>query len=270
MYEKLKLHYDILQFYMKENDYDNILNSCFKYGENDSNMWIQVLSYFASGKEEFKNEISKILTRIEKDDILPPLLVIQILSNHKRTTLGKFYYKIKKKIGTVKEYIEKKLKQEQLLIEEDLKKIKELQTETIQMKKEIDQLKSSAKIFQLTNCTFCNSQLDLPASHFMCGHSYHQRYLFYFNFFQNRCLSDTDECYKCSKKNKEVYLMKKKFEESSNQHEQFFKQFKSSKPHNGFSVVTEYFGRGIFDNINKDINNEDVDDDDENIDENSN
>jgi vacuolar protein sorting-associated protein 11 len=89
MYEKLNLHYDILQFYMKENDHQNIINSLFKYGENDTNMWIQVLSFFANGKDEYKKEISQILAKIEKDDILPPLTVIQILSSHKKTTLCK-------------------------------------------------------------------------------------------------------------------------------------------------------------------------------------
>ena len=109
MYEILKLHYDILQFYINENDYENIINCVFKYGSNDTNMWIQVLTYFANCKEECQKEITKLLNRIEKDDILPPLLVIQILSNHKKTQLG-----------TIKDYVEKKLEKEQILINEGL------------------------------------------------------------------------------------------------------------------------------------------------------
>jgi vacuolar protein sorting-associated protein 11 len=147
------------------------------------------------------------------------------------------------------------------LIEEDMKKIKEDQTDTMRMKKEIELLKSSAKIFQLTNCSHCGNVLDLPSYHFMCGHSYHQK-----------CLNETDDsskCLKCSKKNKEILQIKKKITESSNQHESFFKQIKSTKSSDGFSVVSDYFGRGIFDQINKrlvDNDDNDDDNDDESVD----
>ena len=30
-------------------------------------------------------------------------------------------------------------------------------------------------VFHVTKCSSCNGQLDLPAVHFMCKHSYHQR-----------------------------------------------------------------------------------------------
>ena len=35
------------------------------------------------------------------------------------------------------------------------------------------------KVFHVTQCAACQGGLDLPAVHFMCGHSYHQRYVFY-------------------------------------------------------------------------------------------
>ena len=137
-------------------------------------------------------------------------------------------------MGVIKDYLTKKLQQEQMLITEDLDKIKETQTETAQMRKEVEELRTSAKIFQLNTCSLCNSPLDLPAVHFMCYHSYHQR-----------CLVDLDECPQCSKKHREVLQRIKKYEESSDQHEMFFKQLKNSAA-DGFSVVAEYFGRGLY------------------------
>ena len=35
------------------------------------------------------------------------------------------------------------------------------------------------KVFHVTQCAACQGGLDLPAVHFMCGHSYHQRYVFH-------------------------------------------------------------------------------------------
>ena len=39
------------------------------------------------------------------------------------------------------------------------------------MRSEIRELKTSAKTFQKQRCDHCNGQLDLPAIHFLCGHS---------------------------------------------------------------------------------------------------
>lgn len=240
MYERLGLHYDIVQYYMEQRDYNNVINSCNKYGDLDPNLWVQVLSYFANAEDkEFEDEIASILQKIEKDNLLPPLLVVQILSKHPKT-----------KLGNIKDYLSNKLQQDQLMIKEDVERIKEFQMETRKMRKEVHSLRTSAKIFQLTTCSRCGAQLDLPAVHFMCGHSYHQR-----------CLPDQEECPLCSKKNRDILQHKKKFDESSDQHEIFFKQL-NKKSSDGFSVVAEYFGRGIFNQTNAAELQDDEDDDD--------
>lgn len=41
------------------------------------------------------------------------------------------------------------------------------------LKKEIQSLMSGARIFQANKCANCNLPLELPAVHFLCGHSYH-------------------------------------------------------------------------------------------------
>jgi len=46
------------------------------------------------------------------------------------------------------------------------------------MRNDIHELKTSAKIFQLMKCTLCSQALDLPAFHFLCMHSFHQRFFF--------------------------------------------------------------------------------------------
>ena len=33
------------------------------------------------------------------------------------------------------------------------------------------------RVFHVTQCSACGGGLDLPAVHFMCNHSYHQRYV---------------------------------------------------------------------------------------------
>lgn len=107
-----------------------------------------------------------------------------------------------------------------------------LQEDTLEMRKEIEDLRTNARIFQLSKCTACTFTLDLPAVHFMCMHSFHQR-----------CLGDNEkECPECAPDYRKVLDMKRSLEQNKDQ-DQFFQQVKSSK--DGFSVIAQYFGKGI-------------------------
>lgn len=238
LYERLHLHYDIIQHHMDQKDYENIISQCIKYGHTDSNLWVQVLNYFATYDDDnvdFNDYISRVLQKIETDNIIPPLVVVQILSKQSSKT----------KLSTIRDFLTTKIAQEQILMKEDEEKIREYQTDTKNMKKEVFTLRTSAKIFQLTTCSYCGQQLDLPAVHFMCGHSYHQRCCS-----TNIEMDDGESCPKCHKKNLEILQRKQKYEESSDQHEQFFKQL--NKNADGFSVVAEYLGRNMFSMIQMD------------------
>ena len=108
-----------------------------------------------------------------------------------------------------------------------------VQEETLAMRKEIQDLRTNARIFQLSKCTACTFTLDLPAVHFMCMHSFHLR-----------CLGDNEkECPECAPDYRSVLEMKRSLEQNSKYQDQFFQQVKSSK--DGFSVIAEYFGKGI-------------------------
>lgn len=101
------------------------------------------------------------------------------------------------------------------------------------MKNEIQDLRTNARIFQLSKCTACTFTLDLPAVHFMCMHSFHLR-----------CLGDNEkECPECAPEYRSVLEMKRNLEQNAKDQDRFFQLVKSSK--NGFSVIAEYFGKGI-------------------------
>lgn len=108
-----------------------------------------------------------------------------------------------------------------------------VQETTKNMRKEIEDLRSNARIFQLSKCTACTFTLDIPAVHFMCMHSFHQR-----------CLGDNEtECPECAPEYRSVVEMKRSLEHNSKDQALFFQQVKGSK--DGFSVIAEYFGKGI-------------------------
>ena len=108
-----------------------------------------------------------------------------------------------------------------------------MQEDTASMRKEIQELRTNAKIFQLSKCTACTFTLDLPAVHFMCMHSFHLR-----------CLGDNEkECPECAPEYRSVLETKRNLEQNAKDQDLFFQQVKNSR--DGFSVIAEYFGRGI-------------------------
>ncbi|CAN0927182.1 Vacuolar protein-sorting-associated protein 11 homolog [Linum grandiflorum] len=226
LYEKMKLYKEVIACYMQAHDHEGLIACCKKLGDSgkggDSTLWADLLKYFGELGEDCSKEVKEVLTYIERDDILPPIIVLQALSRNPCLTLS-----------VIKDYVARKLEQESKLIEEDRRASEKYQDETTAMRKEIQDLRTNARIFQLSKCTACTFTLDLPAVHFMCMHSFHQR-----------CLGDNEkECPECAPEYRSVLEMKRNLEQNSNDQDRFFQQVKSSK--DGFSVIAEYFGKGI-------------------------
>ncbi|VFQ96102.1 unnamed protein product [Cuscuta campestris] len=226
IYEKMKLYKEVIACYMQAHDHDGLIACCKRLGDSekggDPSLWAEVLKYFGELGENCSKEVKEVLTYIERDDILPPIVVLQTLSRNPCLTLS-----------VIKDYIARKLEQESKLIEEDRRAIEKHQEETSTMRKEIQDLRTNARIFQLSKCTTCTFTLDLPAVHFMCMHSFHQR-----------CLGDNEkECPECAPEYRAIIETKRSLEQSSKSQDLFFQQVKSSK--DGFSVIAKYFGKGI-------------------------
>lgn len=225
LYEKLKLYTEIVQHHMENNEYPAIMAACKKFGRIDPNLWVQVLSYFAlkDEREDCHCWIRDVLNNIERERLLPPLLLVQILAQNPKTPLA-----------VVKDYVTRHLQEERDLTSSDQKVINELRVETQGMRQEILKLQTQAKVFSDTSCSACSAKLDLPAMHFLCGHSFHQE-----------CVIDNElECPLCADANRKVMERRHKLEKSVEHHEQFFHQLESEG--DGFGIVSEYFGRGLF------------------------
>jgi len=228
LYGKLKLYHEIVQHHMENSQHSKIIKACKKYGDQDSNLWVQALSYFAVKQEPCEEEIIAVLENIDRNHLLPPLMVVQILSQNPS-----------KPLSVVKEYIIRILVHEQENINGDQNEIFRYQDGTASMRKEIEELRTRATTFQGLKCHMCNSALSLPAVHFLCMHSFHQR-----------CIVESDkECPLCAPEFRKVKEIKESMRASVSQHDKFFKQLDDAA--DGFATVAEYFGRGIFDTIPK-------------------
>lgn len=75
----------------------------------------------------------------------------------------------------------------------------------------------SAKIFQKTKCSMCNSPLELPSVHFLCSHSFHQ------HCFESYAESEA-ECPTCTPENRKVMDMLRAQEQKRDLHDHFNRQ----------------------------------------------
>jgi len=188
----------------------------------------RVLAYFAA-IPSCENYLIKVLDGIDSANLMPPLAVIQILCRFSNVPLS-----------VIKEFIAKRLQQQNLRIAEDVQLIKIGEDEKVKMRQEIMELKMGARYFQSTKCNACMNPLEneFPTIHFLCMHSFHQR-----------CLGDTDsdevECPICAPNNHKIMDIVKANEEGANQHDKFSRQLEE-EGNNGFATVAEYFGRGVF------------------------
>ncbi|PIO27475.1 hypothetical protein AB205_0028780 [Aquarana catesbeiana] len=124
--------------------------------------------------------------------------------------------------------------------EEDERTVNKYREETARIRRDIHELRNSPKIFQKTKCSICSSALELPSVHFLCGHSFHQ------HCFESYADSDSD-CPTCLPENRQVLDMIRAQEEKKDLYDHFQHQLKYSN--DGFSVVADYFGRGVFNKL---------------------
>ncbi|XP_066929796.1 vacuolar protein sorting-associated protein 11 homolog [Clytia hemisphaerica] len=229
LYEKAKSYQLILRYHMDHEDYDAIIEDCKNYGVKDASLWSQALAYFASKEEACKSHIIDVLNHIDKINLMSPLHVIETLAHNSTATLG-----------VVKDYIIRRLQQENEQIAKDERMIRKYREDTEKMRSQIEELQTCAKIFQSSKCMICSRPLELPAVHFLCGDSFHQA------CFESYAESE-NECPVCTPENRKVMDIIRSQENNTQLHEQFNKQIE--KAPDGFAVVADYFGRGVFNKV---------------------
>lgn len=230
LYEKAHLYQQILRYHMEHNEYVHVIESCKKFGQQDPQLWVQALSYFACKEENCKSQLMETLTHIDKKNLLPPLMVIQILAHNSTATLS-----------VVKDYIVRRLQMENDQIAEDERLIKQYKEDTEKKRIKIEDLKTSAKVFQASKCNICSHALELPSVHFLCEpHSFHQQ------CFESYSENDM-ECPVCAPENRKIMDIIRAQEQSRDFHEFFHNQLERAP--DGFSVVADYFGRGVFNKV---------------------
>jgi hypothetical protein len=80
LYEKLKLCKEVISCYKQAHDHQGLIACCKKLGDSsqggDPSLCGDLLKYFGELGEDCSKEVKEVLTYIEKDDVVPPIVVL--------------------------------------------------------------------------------------------------------------------------------------------------------------------------------------------------
>ncbi|ORY88576.1 hypothetical protein BCR35DRAFT_288786 [Leucosporidium creatinivorum] len=235
LYEQLGMYDDIVRYWIDSSqassatssDSSKVIQALHRYGPSHPHLYRMVLRYLTTSSDllsRHQSDIAEILDDIDRDKILPPIAVVQILSTNGTAS-----------IGLVREYLKKQLTAEKQEIDSDQGLIASYRTESAKKRKEIQELSDPnvPRIFQVTRCSACGGQLDLPAVHFMCRHSYHQR-----------CLGENEsQCPNCARTHGVVREIRKNNEQFAGRHDLFLGEVAESE--DGFATIAAAFSKGM-------------------------
>jgi vacuolar protein sorting-associated protein 11 len=230
LYEKRKMFDMMMQHYMDTGNNRAVINTCRKVGNRNPNLWVKVLTHFASMESpECDPYIIQILQSISVSKILPPLLVVNILS--KNTELP---------ISIIQDYISDQLTQSIQIVSNVSKEIVRLKNDTKEIRSNISAQKTQGKVFQNNKCNLTEQSLEFPTVHFMSGYSY-----------SVDNVPDNEGGLECPIKSPEhnrVWETEKALHKKANNHEDFFRELShaSKKEAKGFDVVGDFYGRDLF------------------------
>ncbi|ORY56078.1 vacuolar membrane protein [Pseudomassariella vexata] len=230
--EQSGLLFDIFRSYTSAKDTRGAIKALRKYGPEEPQLYPAALAYFTSDskvlEEAGPEELSKVLKRIDEDGLMAPLQVIQTLGANAVATMG-----------MIKPYLQETISRERSEIARNRRQINSFRKETEQKRAEITELGSKPAVFQAQRCPGCGAALELPAVHFLCKHSFHQR-----------CLKpggdgSEPECPVCSNSNAAVRAMKQSQDERAGRHDVFKDALEKGKGDDRFKTVAQWFGQGV-------------------------
>ncbi len=171
-----------------------VVESLHKYGPIQPELYDLVLRFLISSPillSRHTSDLLSILTTIRETSLMSTLEIIQLLSSTPYTH-----------VGIIRDFLSSSIATVLSSTATDSSAIADYKLSTDETLTEIAELTNAdgARVFQMTRCTACSGQLDLPSVHFMCKHSYHQR-----------CLGEEEgECPSCADHQGRVRAMRGK------------------------------------------------------------
>ena len=236
-----KYHQDLLFIYMKNKEYEKIINLCKNYGASELSLWGTSLNYFINKENRnnlSKEEIDKLNINLEVflEELMDSKIILPV------NVLDIIYEKNKDIPYTIlKNFISKSLVNELKSIEEEQNNFNEYDKKIEQTVNKIKELKTKAYTFNLIKCCECEKQIDIPSIAFKCGHTFHTSCI-------NSNITDDMECPKCKDGKNDIISeieKYKNFYKEVNTLDNLEKNIENEE--NKIKFLYDLYGKGFFD-----------------------
>lgn len=229
--ERLSKFQLMVEWCFDRKDSKRLLQVCKRCGSTDQSLWVQALSWLCALEGDHVEEISEVLGHIEQSDLMPPLMVIEALQANPKIC-----------VGTVRNYLKGQFKKLTSTVDGSRAKAKQDRQEIERMQNEILSLRTHAQTFQSTKCHDCQLNLEIPAVHFFCCHSYHLY-----------CMPNDGRCPKCSSEALPKVTLKGQREAQARNTEDFFKFMQGGGIDGGFPAIAEWCKFGVVRDVDDDF-----------------
>ncbi|KAI8982945.1 hypothetical protein BD414DRAFT_491677 [Trametes punicea] len=231
LWERMGMQEDVIRFFMErhqEGDADasaEVVRRLDQYGPERPQLYPLVLRFLTSTPAlltKHREDVVHVLKVIDEEKIMPPVSVVQVLSRNSVAS-----------VGLVKEWLMTRIKSAREEVETDQKLIASYRADTEAKLRQVEELSDPdhPRVFHVTQCSACQGGLDLPAVHFMCNHSYHQR-----------CLPQNEtECPNCAREHGIIREIRRNNERLADQHDLFLSEVREG----GFDALATGFSRVI-------------------------
>ncbi|BGP37077.1 Vacuolar protein sorting-associated protein 11 [Rhodotorula kratochvilovae] len=234
LYELLGMYEDIVRYWTDAataspsapDHTSRILRALRRYGSSCPSLYRLVLQHLTTSSDllsRHQADVVDLLDEIDREKVLPPIAIVQLLSANGNAS-----------VGLVRECLKRQLLAEKQETDSDLALIASYRTETAKKRREVVELSDpdAPRVFQVTRCSACGGQLDLPGVHFMCRHSYHQR-----------CLGENEsQCPNCARTHGVVREIRRNNEQLRGRHDLFVEEVAGAE--DPFAAVAGAFARG--------------------------
>ncbi|KAJ2610620.1 Vacuolar protein sorting-associated protein 11 [Coemansia sp. RSA 1365] len=217
----------LLDLFIEHNDMDNMRKLLDEHGEDQPDLYVKALHYFARNPQLSNSEemLSECLETIEKHCLMSSLRVLQALGGSDQSGVT---------LGMVRGYIMRQISVTTKRIQDNKSVIASYTADYKANMEKMEALKNKPVVFQSTKCSSCMTPLDLPSIHFLCKHSYHQR-----------CLGDVaDSCPRCQSDTQLLEDQRRAQEQSAKQHDVFFDKLQHAD--DGFGLIASWFSKSPF------------------------
>ena len=230
IYEEKKLYNLIVRHYLATQDYSSLYVLCRRLGTLEPTIWLHTLNGLKSNNQVPNTFLQEILQVIVSEKLQSPLQVLSALTAIEKGP----------NLSSVRHYFTQIFQKEGEIMSQDEVLADKYRVDSETLKKNINALNNEPVEFRGSLCDACHQPLSLPVLFFLCKHSFHQECI--------RSYSETEkDCMVCRKKNVQINDMMHKQNETRNKNNVFKDQM--STQHEPFSVIADYYGKGLFNKI---------------------